>query len=71
MAIEQRISVDGEVDGAVQTAREAREAARHAAELTAKAVRMLRGHGLSQRDTARLLGITPARVAQLDHDKAA
>lgn len=71
MDIDLRVRVDTDVDGLVAEAVRAREAAARAVELTTSAVHELRGRGLSVRDTARLLGITSGRVAQLNDRKVA
>lgn len=56
---------------AVEAAAKARAAAAEAPRLTAIAVRALRHEGMSVRDTARIVGISPGRVAQIDTGSAA
>jgi predicted RNase H-like HicB family nuclease len=66
ITIELHVQVSGRIDEIVSAAVKAREAAARSPELTAVAVRSLRDEGLSVRDVARVLGITPGRVGQLD-----
>jgi predicted RNase H-like HicB family nuclease len=71
MTVELNVRIDADADGLVSETVEARQAAARASELTAKAVRTLRRKGLSVRDVAKVLGVTPGRVTQLDKDKFA
>lgn len=71
MVVELRIRIDEATDGLVTETVEARRAASRASALTADAVQLLRGKGLSVRDVARMLDVTPGRVAQIDKGRAA
>jgi len=58
-------SLDAEAAAARKAAKEAEDAVSRAAARNRKAARHLREAGLSGRDTAAVLGVTPQRVSQL------
>ena len=53
------------IDELLTARREATEARAKASELTANAVGLLRGQGMTVRDVADIIGITPQRVSAL------
>lgn len=63
--------LDAEAAAARKAAREADEAVRKAAARNRAAAKHLCAAGLTGRDTAAVLGITPQRVSQLLRDRAA
>lgn len=70
MDIDLRVRFDQTIDQLVADTLQARQAAARSVELTANAVHVLRRRGLSIRDVATVLGITPGRVGQLDSGRA-
>lgn len=70
MDVELSVEVD-DLDEAIAETRAARAAAKRAPELTARTVLALRDRGMSVRDVAALLDITPGRVTQIEQQTAA
>lgn len=60
-----------DVRGAREAVAEAAAAQERAARMSRQLVGRLRDAGVSGRDVAGILGISPQRVSQLDHDRAA
>ncbi len=61
-------AVSAETLELLEVRRELAELSERSRRLTPKAVTELRASGLTVRDVAELLGVTPSRVSQIEHD---
>ncbi len=61
-------AVSAETLELLEVRRQLAELSERSRRLTPKAVAELRASGLTVRDVAKLLGITPSRVSQIEHD---
>ncbi|MDP8930072.1 MAG: hypothetical protein M3O70_16260 [Actinomycetota bacterium] len=64
-------AVSAETLELLEIRRELAELSERSRHLTPKAVAELRASGLTVRDVAELLGVTPSRVSQIEHDSLA
>ncbi len=64
-------AVSAETLELLEIRRELAELSERSRRLTPKAVAELRASGLTVRDVAELLGVTPSRVSQIEHDSLA